>query len=427
MTRDGYDVLRDPELVDLFCDEPELLAIADAFAATQSQLLESRRHRRRIRRIAPLVVVVAAVCALVLLAPWRQDGNPFLGRALAAIGQDNVVHALVRARDPLDSVVDLTTGKTTPRLIENELWFDQQNDRLHVITRRGGQVIADTITTRAGGSSTQGPVATRRGEPVSIDPALAGFISGYRNALITGQARVVASRQLAGVVTNLIEFAARGSAHEQVAVDTATGLPRAFWMLSPSGRVLQPEWRIASISSAPLEATDFATPQAATLPTRGGTVISVRPISVAAAADALQHQRSLWAGTRIAHLNLGAIQLQQLSASHQRGETHRSPGLALLYGTIGPPARASQQQPYIEILEATGPEQAYAYAANGLSFNWYPLPPGGQLDLTQLRRPTGPPLWLGQLRHGHLYLTIEASSKALLLAAARALTPIGPN
>lgn len=55
-------VLRDRELVELLVDEPELLAVLDAYAATQQQQWERRRRwRSRLSRVAVLAIAVAAV------------------------------------------------------------------------------------------------------------------------------------------------------------------------------------------------------------------------------------------------------------------------------------------------------------------------------------------------------------------------------
>ena len=62
MTGDDRRVLRDRELVELLSDEAELLAIADAYAATQQD--HWRTHRRgRLWQLGALAAVVAAVAA----------------------------------------------------------------------------------------------------------------------------------------------------------------------------------------------------------------------------------------------------------------------------------------------------------------------------------------------------------------------------
>jgi hypothetical protein len=63
MTADDRRVLRDPELVELLADEPELLAIADAYAATQPHRHHRDRRWRRAWRLGLLAAAVAAIAA----------------------------------------------------------------------------------------------------------------------------------------------------------------------------------------------------------------------------------------------------------------------------------------------------------------------------------------------------------------------------
>jgi hypothetical protein len=66
-------VLRDPELVELLSDEPELLALADAYEATQRRYWNDRGTRRWFRP-AVAVAVVAAI-AIPAAAFADQIGN----------------------------------------------------------------------------------------------------------------------------------------------------------------------------------------------------------------------------------------------------------------------------------------------------------------------------------------------------------------
>lgn len=61
MTADDRRVLRDQEMIELLADEPELLAIVDAYAATQHGYLRRSRLGTRARRLGLLAVVAAAI------------------------------------------------------------------------------------------------------------------------------------------------------------------------------------------------------------------------------------------------------------------------------------------------------------------------------------------------------------------------------
>ena len=61
MTADDRRALRDPELVELLAGEPELLAIVDAYAATQDRYWRRSRLAIRARRLGLIAIVVAAI------------------------------------------------------------------------------------------------------------------------------------------------------------------------------------------------------------------------------------------------------------------------------------------------------------------------------------------------------------------------------
>lgn len=61
MIADDRRVLRDAELVGLLADEPELLAIVDAYAATQQGHRSHRRPSTRVARLGLLAAVIAAI------------------------------------------------------------------------------------------------------------------------------------------------------------------------------------------------------------------------------------------------------------------------------------------------------------------------------------------------------------------------------
>ena len=74
MTGDDRSVLRDPELVDLLADEPELLAILDAYATTQVEeaysTAPSSTWRRAFagRRRGPILAAGLGAAALAFIA-----------------------------------------------------------------------------------------------------------------------------------------------------------------------------------------------------------------------------------------------------------------------------------------------------------------------------------------------------------------------
>src|SRR5262249_581936 len=76
--RDGREgsqamTLRDPEVLDLLADDPTLLAVADAVAATQ-QAPRRPLFRQSAPRVAVVAVVAAAAIIVALLLPQGRHG-----------------------------------------------------------------------------------------------------------------------------------------------------------------------------------------------------------------------------------------------------------------------------------------------------------------------------------------------------------------
>ena len=133
MKRRRDKVYADQEILDLFADEPELVAVVDAVAATQ------RRRARRGPLAVGAVVTAVAVAALVIVvvAPWH--GSPgIVEQALAAVGSEPVVHAIVSSDLPQDERVNLATGSSWSVRVNIESWVDSEGDAVHALIRHDG-------------------------------------------------------------------------------------------------------------------------------------------------------------------------------------------------------------------------------------------------------------------------------------------------
>ena len=121
-----------------------------------------------------MLAAAAVVAALVLLlvAPWSESGGPGLtGRALAAIGNGPILHAVVRYQLP-GQRVELPTGKTRPIIRTADMWADEQRGLLLVVGRADGHVIS------------------RRTVRQALDPFLPfGLAALYRQGLEDGKLR----------------------------------------------------------------------------------------------------------------------------------------------------------------------------------------------------------------------------------------------
>jgi hypothetical protein len=211
----------DHEVLELLADDPELLALADAVAAARQEPVRARRRVSRTVLVGAFVLAAAAAVALV--APWNAGHTTLVDRAIAAIGDGPVLHAITRETTSGGglTVVDLQTGERSApvSVLEQEIWYDQAKGLAHTISRTNGRLSDDVLQTPDGSFSSDGPVitcawiarhpveatkervscrfdgdngATPRDvpeQPPSVDPALAGFLTQYRDVLASGGAR----------------------------------------------------------------------------------------------------------------------------------------------------------------------------------------------------------------------------------------------
>ena len=215
----------DLETLEALQGHPDLLAIADALVATQKR----RRRRLPFARIglAAAVIVVAAVVALV--SPWQGEGGGFVARALAALGDGQVIHVVSLSDLPGQTLVDLQSGAEQPVQARTEIWFDSARGLERSVSSSDGRVTQEELQTPQGAWTQDGrvytcawiaahPVAATRArvscnangdngttprhipEPLpALDPALSGFVSGYRDALANGSAQRDPGNDMEGV------------------------------------------------------------------------------------------------------------------------------------------------------------------------------------------------------------------------------------
>jgi hypothetical protein len=375
----------DLEVAELLADEPALIAIADAVAATQRRPL----RRRRLPALIGLVAVgLGAAAGLLTLLPHGGARGSLLPQALAAVGTGAVVHARIETRLPGTTVVDLRTGRTTPQTAAIEYWYDEERGQLRREMRRGGALVD-------GGASS-----------AAVEPGLAAFVRGYRHALATGAARrlddgVVAGRRVAWLQLG------HGPYAERVAVDAAAYTPV---LVIPQGSGLA--WRVRLIESTDRKEADFA-PRA--LPARPfrGDVTSSRPVSSG------RLRGSLWLGESWRGLRLVSLERQTLSRGYPPGQhgAERGTGVHMRYAADG-------LRRYVEVSVARAPEPAYAFTGGAATFDGNPIPAEGKMEIARLAG-SARQTFIGQLRRDGGYVTIWSGARVLCLQAARELRRIG--
>jgi hypothetical protein len=365
--------LTDPEVLTLLEDEPELLALADAISATQS------RGRRRWPMVATLAAALAALAVVLALLVVRNNNPSLVEEALAAVGNRPVIHAVVERPAGDNVVVDLRTGRAAPVIVELESWHDERSDRFRVVTRRQGRIVADVIV--------------RKAFPIGVDRAAATFLSSYRRALESGQAREHGN----GLVVTT------GGVREQVKLNSARR-PQEFASVEQPNAV----WRVMLYATGPAREGDFRTARPPVRPIAGQVVSSSR-LSLNQALKVLGPrlaERARYAG--------GALQtvlVQRLASELSDGRTRRGVGFELDYGS---------PNNFVQLRLARRPEPAYGYVEGRLTYSFNPLPAPERVDLV---RPTagGSSLWLGQAHVAGFYVTVRAPSRQLTVSTVKAL------
>jgi hypothetical protein len=376
----------DPEVVDLLADRPDLLAVADAVASTQP-----RPHRSGRWRLLAVAATIGVAVVVAIVAPWHGHGGGVVQRALAAVGDKPVLHAVIESSSLQQSILDLKTGAERPATQSEEYWFDPARDLLRFKSSVEGRVIA------------QGLVGKQPGYSPGVNPALEAFVSGYRQALSSGKAHEVGRGIVAGRSAIWVRIDFNGS-RERVAIDAVTYRPIEIEELDAKGRVEPLIWHVLAIDTRPKEAADFTAPSAPAAVSGG-----FRP-SPSMPPRALAHAvgwTPVWLGESFGRLPLTSAQVQRATLPRGVPASQRS-GVLLSY---------DDGSARIFIQEALRPG-----LGNGF-FPSDPLPPRGHALITNV-------IAVGtackaQLQAGGVWVTITASGTNACELAAHALVPIG--
>jgi len=265
----------DREILDLFKDRSDLLAVADAVASTQSRRVPFARRRFVRLSFVPAVAAVAALALLVVATPWQHaqpaiDSQVFFQRALAVIGDRPVLHVRMSYSSTHDNVVDLATGDPRVRIYHGEFWTDAE----HHVTRSRYRI--DDGPTLEG-------VMHNRGV-AGLDPVFKGFATQYRNALEQGSARIVGRTDVGGRPAVRIQFASAPNAasYEVMTVDAATLVPLTVEYVTPT-RETATVMQISKMESLPYGPALFKSsspaPRYPNLTTAQGGTVTVQEAS----------------------------------------------------------------------------------------------------------------------------------------------------
>ncbi len=386
------NALSDHEVVELFSDEPELLALADAVGATQL------RTGRIPKRALALAATLAVAVLVALLAPWGERGPDVVEQALAALGSGAVMHAVVEYSAE-DAIVDLETGRSTPRVHRTEYWYDDSHSVLRAKVSTDGERVSEIVATPRGGVSdigrwTNGPAGA------VLDPLLTEFATGYRQALEDGHAREVGRTTVEGRDAVVLEIERSKIETTTVIVDNETHRPLQFYSTYAGGR-RSPTLTVVEVETLSREPSQFADPAPSPVRPTTGMGTQGEPVTFDEAQRALG-TRPLWLGGRFVGSSYPVVERSRMTVTLSDGRTLAGTVVRLRYGQIHV---AMAREPDAEFILGTDTGE--------------PMPPAGSIAITHDWG--GPRYWSGKLRSHGFWVTIVAATRKDLLDAARSL------
>lgn len=364
-----------------------------------------RRRRRRIG-LAAAVLGASLLAALAVLAwPLSSSQPSLVERALAAVGQGPVLHAVFE-RGRGYAIVDLETGERRVAQPVQEIWYDPKRG-LHQVERFEGVVQSDLVLPSGAESETEA--------------LFREFASGYRDALASGKATIVEAGELDGEAVTWIRVFASGDHAVEVAVSERTFMPvglRGRLEGDPADKTVLA--RVRSVETLPEGAGDFTADEG----DEGGfsfTSGSGPALDLSEAASVLGRP-AVWAGPSAGGLPLAYVgetrrDWSTVTESPRDYETTR--GVLLFYGTVGEAGGAREGEPLrrgryvaVQLTPRLDPPVALDIGVQGY------LPPQGSILLRAGRGADGL-----MRAAGNLVVFLEAPDEETLIDVARSLRP----
>ena len=380
--------------------------VSDDAADWEAVTAEAARQRRRRRWLPPAMVVAgAAAVAVAAVITWNVAREPLdpRERAMAALGDGPVVHVVFR-EEWGGTLVDLQTGERTRVPAEREVWYHAARG-LREVSRLGGIVQSDTVY-----SPEQVPDFQAK--------TYAGLARGYRAALDAGNAKIVASGKVDGidvvwirVADELLPDVADDRLHEwahDIAVAKETYEPIATRETRDGEPGPQTGARILKLERLPASAWTFEPNSSQRAAVHGGMRFGRQLTPLEAA---VRLPGAVWSGRQVNGIELGRITELDLESGPGNLRTWTIvKGLSVVYGGVTEHAHPDLSGPFVRLTEAPA---SLASPFAGGRFR----PPEGSAYFSSPQR--------ASVRVGSVVVDVEGSSEELVLAAARALRPIG--
>jgi hypothetical protein len=397
--------LRDRELVEMFSREPELLAIADALAESVEAPDHSDGRRRAVVFAgAPVLALAAAAAAVVLFWPFSQSPS-VIDSALAALGSRPVTHVVLE--DSLGSyMLDLHSGARTRTSGREEIWYRAGEGMFSRRTFHGASVGTAFLPARL----------INQGASLS-----AIFLTSYRAQLAQHSYHLIGTGHLGKTPVYWIEstpWILGGPSRtqvEQVAISKATYKPLYSRLLLNGHVELGSGIRVLSIettNSAPVSLRGH-NPRFSN--GAGYFVVPGYPPLT------LKQVRSMHPSPRVLPriAGLPLVLVAQTPATATSDSPYRFPGASLYYGSLLNTGLPNDKEPdltglkpYLSVVEFTRPN-----AMTRFLHTFFPKEGSALIDNSAVSRASSS----ATLQRRGVFIVIQGSSDALVLAAARAL------
>jgi hypothetical protein len=338
--------------------------------------------------------------------------------------------------------------------METEIWYDRAGDRAHILSRTNGVLSGDVLSTPSGAISEDGPVWTCEriaAYPVEaararvscsgigvtaaaaqsaykptplIDPAVAGFMDGYRGALAHGDVRKVREGVIDGRRVNWLAFpvsVARENVNghmitsrhsEEVAIDSKTARPLQIRALI-NGHASTPE-NVARVDTVPRALANFARPRTLALSQQisRGDIVRTQRIPLAEAQQVFTAPGE-WMRLQLNKRPLAfaaRVRVRTVYLPHAHHAASVRDVLELTYGKAG---NEKTDGSFIRVDESAKPEYALGWFLTGAKF----VPPAGYARTEMSNGWTF-------FKHNRTYFRITGSQHAEVLRAAREITRV---
>jgi DNA-directed RNA polymerase specialized sigma24 family protein len=371
-----------------------------------------KRWRWLVRAVSVAGVAVAAGASAAALA-WSFGGGAHgtvLQRAAAKLGDGSVLHFVTRGGWG-GTLIDLKTGSRNNLYATEEFWYEP-GGRIHEVSRFAGVA--------------QGDATYSADRHSSLDKKLASLVTHYRRALRDGSALVLGHDVVDGHQAYWIRVDSEllPDAHNRlhrwahdVAVSKETFEPVAVRELrdgkpGPSGNSI-----VLKAESVPKDEGNFARMPRDSSGLR--VKIAWTGFLTPSEAGAVLGRPALWAGQSVAGLDLARIWKDERGEGYNAksgGWSKTYTGVTFFYGTLddnGDPVSsrsasgAATPMPFVQVSESRTLDSLFQRVVTNYS------PPEGSILVFDAR--------IAVMQKDGLYFVLDASSKGLLLAAARKL------